>query len=95
MYNFNASQSYNWRILSTTAGITFGSGQSLSTALQLSTAHFANNTAGGHFSLALANGNKDLVVGFTPGAVPEPNAWSMVGIGFAILYIGRIRRRQV
>ncbi|MFO1475854.1 MAG: autotransporter-associated beta strand repeat-containing protein [Verrucomicrobiota bacterium] len=89
VYNFNASQSYSWRILSTTAGITFGSGQSLSTALQLSTAHFANNTAGGHFSLALANGNKDLTLSFTPTQVPEPGAWSMVGMGFFLLLVRR------
>ena len=89
LYNFNNSMSYNWRIVTTTAGITFNTGQNVNSAFDLLLGNFNNNTGGGHFSLNLANGNKDLVLSFTPAQVPEPKTWSMIALGFLFLFARR------
>ena len=89
LYNYNNSMSYNWRIITTTAGITFNSGQNVNTAFDLLLGNFNNNTGGGHFSLNLANNNKDLVLSFTPAQVPEPKTRSMIALGFLLLFARR------
>ena len=89
VYNFNSSLTYSWKLITTTGGIAFDPGQSVTTALSLNPGSFANSTAAGSFTFTLANGNKDLMLAYTPGPVPEPSALSMVTIGFGILLLQR------
>jgi autotransporter-associated beta strand protein len=87
--NFTSSANYSWRLVTTTGGITFNSGQSVTSAFSLTLANFNNPLGSGQFNFSLANGNKDLVLSFTPNQVPEPKTWSMITLGFLVLLVRR------
>jgi autotransporter-associated beta strand protein len=92
--NFTSSANYSWRLLTTTGGITFNSGQSVTSAFSLTLANFNNPLGSGQFNFSLANGNKDLVLSFTPNQVPEPKTWSMITLGFLVLFARRWSSRS-
>ncbi len=88
--NFNAAQNSTYTLATTTGGIlgfdTFG--------YQIETSAFANSLAGGTWSLALANGNRDLALHFTAAsAIPEPSTYAALA-GLAALALAAWRRRR-
>jgi fibronectin-binding autotransporter adhesin len=89
--NFDSSMAFSWRILSATDGINLNPGQNLADVVQVNLGGFANDLANGLFSFSLANGDRDLVLSFTPAQVPEPKTWSMVALGFVLL----VARRRI
>lgn len=91
--NFDPTQSYVWRIVQTTGGITFAPGQDASTAFGLLTGGFANSFGGGQFDVATANGGLDLNLLYTPGVVPEPHTAALVALAACGLICGRRIKR--
>jgi autotransporter-associated beta strand protein len=86
--NFDPAVSRSYSIASTTAGI---SGFNPS-AFVIDRSAFANPLAGGDWSLALANADRDLVLVFT-SAIPEPAAAAALA-GLAGLVLAATRRRR-
>ena len=69
--NWTATQGYTWKIASAAGGITgFDAGKfTINTAATNGTAGFANDLAGGSFSVAVSGNDLNLV--FTPGSGPS------------------------
>ena len=89
VHDFDNNLSYAWTLASATSGISFASGQNESTVFNLILGQFSNGLGGGNFSVGVANGNKDLVLQFTPA--PEPGTCLLLGLG-AAAFFWRIRR---
>lgn len=83
---FDATRSWQWLVVDTTAGIT---GYDLN-RLTLDTRGFLSDTAGGQFALQLSNG--DLYLNFAP--VPEPGQWALMLGGLALLGAASSRGRR-
>ena len=77
--------------VTTTTGITFGSGASIGASFALNTSGF-QNTLNGTFGLAQV-GN-DLNITYTTSAVPEPSTFGIL-FGLAALGFTATRRRRV
>lgn len=94
--NFNAAQTYSWKILAATnISGTFNTNLfTINTGAFNGTAGFAG--ASGLFSLAL-DGNNDLFLNYAPGAqaVPEPGTWAAAAVLVAAGYARWRRRRAV
>ena len=95
VYNFNNTQSYSWRIVSSAnpiSGTFSNSCFNINTGATNGTGGFANDLGGGLFSVAMDGNNLNLV--FTPGSspIPEPGTWATAALlaGAAAL----IRRRR-
>jgi Passenger-associated-transport-repeat len=88
--NFNNTLNYSWTLFSTGTAITgFSTDKfTINTGVFNATSGYSNALGGGTFSVALADGNTDLVLNFT--AVPEPGAALLGGLGFLAL----LRRRR-
>lgn len=88
--NFDNTLSYSWTLFSTGTAITgFSTDKfTINTGIFNATNGFTNALGGGTFSVALADGNTDLVLNFT--AVPEPRAILLGCLGFLAL----LRRRR-
>jgi fibronectin-binding autotransporter adhesin len=92
--DFNPSLSYNWTIITTTSGFSFSSGQNVATSFSVQTSNWSNPLAGGTFSLNLSSDAKNLILSFTPMAVPEPSITVMTVYGFGGLAIVHYARRR-
>jgi autotransporter-associated beta strand protein len=93
--NFDASQSYLWKIAQTSGGITFAPGEDVTTVFALMTGGFANPFNGGTFDLATSNGGLDLDLSFTPAlAVPEPDKLSFAALAACGYIYGRRFKRH-
>jgi len=88
--DFDPSQNYVWTIARTVSGVTFGAGENETTVFQLLLGGFANSLNGGTFSIATGNSGKDLNLVFSPAAVPEPAAFTILALGLGVV----IRRRR-
>lgn len=84
--DFDNSQSYSWRFVETTGGI---SGFSES-AFDIQTGNFANDTGLGDFNI-VADAN-NLYLTFTP--VPEPSTIAMGVLGGVMVFGSMLRRRM-
>lgn len=84
---FDNRQAYRWQIVDTTEGVT---GFDLA-KLKLDTTAFLNAPNGGHFQLALSDG--DVFVDFVPAPIPEPHEWILMLAGLGCV-AGAARRRR-
>jgi autotransporter-associated beta strand protein len=87
--NFDATQTYQWRLLQTGSGITFAPGENEQTVFELLTGGFSNPVNGGTFSFALANGGRDLSLTFTPALVPEPSVFAFLALSVCCFIYAR------
>ena len=87
--NFNPTNSYLWTILTASGGIGFAPGESAATVLELLTGNFINPQTGGRFGVAVSVDGKNLNLTYTPTAVPEPSAWSVLAIAACGIIYGR------
>jgi autotransporter-associated beta strand protein len=82
--NFNPNQSYTWTILTAAGGITGYTGTDqfiVNTAAFNGTGGFANDLAGGTFSVLQNGNNLNLVFTAAGGAaVPEPGTWAAAAL---------------
>jgi autotransporter-associated beta strand protein len=93
--NFDASQSYLWKIAQTTGGINFPAGENATTVFELMTGGFANPLNGGRFDLATSNGGRDLNLAYTPAiAVPEPHMLAFITLATCAYIYGRRFKRH-
>ena len=90
--HFNAAQNSAYTIATTTGGI-LGFDAS---AFTINPASFSNSLAGGTWSVALANSNRDLALNFTASAaaIPEPSTYAAL-FGATVLALAAYRRRQL
>ena len=85
--NFNPASSYSWTIATSAAGIT----NFAPNAFTFVSTDFTN-TLGGTF--ALAQSGNDLLLNFTPAAVPEPSTWALLLTGAGVTGLALRRRRS-
>jgi len=90
--NFDPYQSYLWKMVQASGGITFMPGEDETTVFNLVTGGFANELDGGIFSLSLGNGGQDLYLVYTP--VPEPDKLSLMGLAVCTYIYGRRFKRN-
>jgi len=89
--NVDPYQSYLWKMVQTSGGITFRPGENETTVFDLMTVGFANQLNGGTFSFSLGNGGQDLYLVYTP--IPEPDIVSLIGLAAcAYIYVRRFKR---
>jgi len=87
--NFDYAANYSYTIASTTGGIIGFDAD----AFMLNTSGFTNDLAGGSWSLALANSNRDLNLNFTAATIPEPSTCAALA-GLLALTAAAYRRRR-
>ncbi len=97
VYNFNNTQSYSWRIVSSASPIsgTFSNSYfNINTGAVNGTGGFANDLGGGMFSVAMDGNNLNLV--FSPGSspIPEPGTWAAAALLAGTAGFVRWRRRR-
>lgn len=93
--DFDPSQSYLWKIVQTSGGITFAPGEDAATVFELMTGKFANPLNGGRFDLATANGGRDLNLTYTPAIlVPEPHTLAFIMLAACGYIYGRRFKRH-
>lgn len=80
--DFDPTQSYTWRLVSTRDGITFAGGDE-STVFDLLLGGFYNHLQGGSFSLSRSSDNRGLLLNFRP--IPEPGTLATLGLGLSAL----------
>ncbi len=89
MNDWNPYQTYSWRILTTTAGISFAPGESEATVFDLLLGDFtAYNQVAGPGSFSVVRQGNDLYISY----VPEPGTWALLLMGAGALLL---RRRRV
>ncbi|HWA10366.1 MAG TPA: autotransporter-associated beta strand repeat-containing protein [Opitutaceae bacterium] len=86
--NFNDTLAYHW-IFATASNPIVGFNSSSSQFNIVSS--FTNNLAGGTFSITESGNN--LMLNFTPAAVPEPSTWALLGLGLGCMVVIAYRRR--
>lgn len=93
--NFNSSQSYSWRIVTTTGGITGFSSNAFSTFTNAvgtdGPQGFMNSLGTSGIFFVTQSGN-DLYLNFSP--VPEPGTWSLLATGAVLLGGAGWKRRR-
>ncbi len=88
--NFNSAVNSSYTIATATGGI-FGFDAN---AFTINSAAFTNSLAGGTWSLALANTNRDLQLHFTAAAIPEPSTYAALAGALALALAAWRRRRR-
>jgi autotransporter-associated beta strand protein len=88
--NFNSAVNSSYTIATATGGI-FGFDAS---AFTINSTDFTNPLAGGTWSLALTNSNKDLALNFTAAAIPEPSTYAALAGALALALAAWRRRRR-
>ncbi|MFO1515204.1 MAG: autotransporter-associated beta strand repeat-containing protein [Verrucomicrobiota bacterium] len=93
--DFDPSQSYLWKVVQTSGGITFAPGEDADSAFNLMVGQFANPIDGGVFDLTTANGGRDLNLTYTPVMlVPEPHAFAFITLAACGYIYGRRFKRH-
>lgn len=93
--NFNSGQSYSWRIVTTTGGITGFSSDAFSTftsAVGVDGPQGFMNSLGTSGIFFVTQSGNDLYLNFSP--VPEPATWSLLAAGAVVLGGAGWRRRR-
>jgi autotransporter-associated beta strand protein len=88
MDNFDANQSYSWVFVTTTTGISFGTGASIGASFVIDTSGFAHATNG---SFGISQLGNNLALTYTTSAVPEPGSAALLLGVAAVLW--RLQRR--
>lgn len=87
---FDATQPTQWKIVSTTGGITGFS----TSVVSIDASGFLNFPTNAAFSLSTGDNNKSLFLNFDPAAVPEPSTWALLLTGLAVTGLVALRRRR-
>lgn len=85
--NFDSAAAASWTLVSATSIMNFDAEKFV-----LDSSAFLN-APGGLFSVTLQGGT-NLLLNYTPAAIPEPSTWALLITGLAVVGVGALRRRQ-